>query len=395
MNILSTMSSYWFLGVAAIPFIYYLIVIYSTWRYFRVAKRAAVSPAFTPPVSILKPMRGQDPGAYENLASFCRQDYPQYEILLCVDPDDKTVLPIVERLRRNCPERTIRVLYGSGRIAANDKVAKLARLVSEAQHEFVVISDSDVRVRPDYLRQVTAPLARPNVGAVTCFYVSVEDKTFTDRVQNVGMVSDFYPGILVAWQLDGIKFALGPTIATTRTRLAAFGGYAAIENRPADDLLVGRLIAEQDYEVVLLPYTIQTVADYGSFRELLNKRLRWIVVMRNLRPAGHFGLIFTLGLAWTLAAIAFHPTAPVILGFVGTYLFLRVVMTAIIAGWGLKQPGSLKNVWLIPAWDAVACVIWLVSFSRNSIRWRGADYYIREGQLVPVVLPPEDRRAAA
>jgi ceramide glucosyltransferase len=395
MNILSTMWSYWFLGVAAIPFIYYLIVIYSSWRYFRSAKRPAASLAFTPPVSILKPMRGLDPGAYENFASFCRQDYPQYEILLCVDPDDQTVLPIVERLRRNFPEQTIRVLYGSGRVATNDKVAKLARLVSEAQYEFVVISDSDVRVRPDYLRQVTASLARPNVGAATCFYVSVEDKTFTDRLQNVGMMSDFYPGILVAWQLDGIKFALGPTIATTRTRLAAFGGYAAIENRPADDLLVGRLIAEQGYEVVLLPYTIQTVADYGSFRELLHKRLRWIVVMRNLRPAGHFGLIFTLGLPWTLAAIAFHPTAAVILGFLGAYLLMRVGMTAIIAGLGLNQPGSLKNVWLIPVWDAVACAIWLVSFSRNSIRWRGADYYIREGQLVPVASPPEDHRAAA
>jgi ceramide glucosyltransferase len=395
MNILSTLSSYWLLGVAAIPFIYYLIVIYSSWRYFRAAKRPAASLAFTPPVSILKPMRGEDPGAYESFASFCRQDYPHYEILLCVDPDDQAVLPIVERLRRNFPERTIRILYGSGRIATNDKVAKLARLVSEAQHEFVVISDSDVRVRPDYLRQVTAPLARPNVGAVTCFYVSVEDNTFTDRLQNVGMMSDFYPGILVAWQLDGLKFALGPTIATTRTRLAAFGGYAAIENRPADDLLVGRLIAEQGYEVALLPYTIQTVADYGSFRELLHKRLRWIVVMRNLRPAGHFGLIFTLGLAWTLAAIAFHPTAPVILGFVGAYLFLRVVMTAIIAGWGLNQPGSLKNVWLIPVWDAVACAIWLVSFSRNSIRWRGADYYIRKGQLVPVAPSPETHREAA
>ena len=395
MKILSTMSPYWFLGVAAIPFIYYLIVIYSSWRYFRAAKHSAAGPAFTPPVSILKPMRGQDPGAYENFASFCRQDYPLYEILLCVDPDDQAVLPIVERLRRNFPDRPIRVLYGSGRIAANDKVAKLARLVSEAKYEVVVISDSDVRVRPDYLRQVTAPLADPSVGAVTCFYVSVEDKTFTDRLQNIGMMSDFYPGILVAWQLDGIKFALGPTIATTRTRLAAFGGYAAIENRPADDLLVGRLIAEQDYEVVLLPYTIQTVADYGSFRELLHKRLRWIVVMRNLRPWGHFGLIFTLGLAWTLAAVALHPAAPVMLGFFAAYLLLRFAMTAIIAGWGLRQPASLKNVWLIPLWDAVACAIWLVSFSRNSIRWRGADYYIREGQLVPVTSSPAKQRAAA
>jgi len=379
------MLSYCFLGVAAIPFIYYLIVIVSTWRYFRAARRPVEQAVrFTPPVSILKPMRGEDLGAYENFASFCRQDYPAYEILLCVDPDDRAVMPLVDKLRRDFPEQEIRVLYGSGRIATNDKVAKLERMVGEARHEVVVISDSDVRVRPDYLRQVTAPLARPDVGAVTCFYVPTEEKTFTDRLQNIGMMSDFYPGILVAWQLDGIKFALGPTIATTRTRLAGFGGYAAIENRPADDLLVGRLIADQGYEVVLLPYTIETVADYASFGELLHKRLRWIVVMRNLRPWGHFGLIFTWGLAWTLAGVAAYPTGAVAVGFLGTYLVLRLAMTALIAGWGLRQAAFWKNLWMIPLWDAVACVIWLVSFSRNSIRWRGADYYIRDGQLVPV-----------
>ena len=379
------MLAYWFLGIAAIPFVYYLIVIVSSWRYFHAARRPVARVAeSTPPVSILKPMRGEDLGAYENFASFCRQDYPEYEILLCVDPDDHAVMPLVEKLRRDFPEREIRVLYGSGRIATNDKVAKLERMVSEARHEVVVISDSDVRVRPDYLRQVTAPLSRPGVGAVTCFYVPTEEKQFTDRLQNIGMMSDFYPGILVAWQLDGIKFALGPTIATTRTRLAGFGGYAAIENRPADDLLVGRLIADQGYEVVLLPYTIETVADYASFRELLYKRLRWIVVMRNLRPWGHFGLIFTWGLAWVLAGVASHPRAAVAAGFLGAYAVLRSVMTALIAGWGLRQAGYWKNLWLIPLWDAVACVIWLVSFSRNSIRWRGADYYIRDGQLVPV-----------
>jgi len=379
------MLAHWFLGVAAIPFIYYLIVIVSSWRYFHAARRPVARVAeSTPPVSILKPMRGEDLGAYENFASFCRQDYPEYEILLCVDPDDQAVMPLVEKLRRDFPEREIRVLYGSGRIATNDKVAKLERMVSEARHEVVVISDSDVRVRPDYLRQVTAPLSRPGVGAVTCFYVPTEETKFTDRLQNIGMMSDFYPGILVAWQLDGIKFALGPTIATTRTRLAGFGGYAAIENRPADDLLVGRLIADQGYEVVLLPYTIETVADYASFRELLYKRLRWIVVMRNLRPWGHFGLIFTWGLAWVLAGVASHPRAAVAAGFLGAYAVLRSVMTALIAGWGLRQAGYWKNLWLIPLWDAIACVIWLVSFSRNSIRWRGADYYIRDGQLVPV-----------
>src|SRR5262249_31431871 len=153
--------------------------------------------------------------------------------------------------------------------AANDKVAKLARMVEEARHEYVVINDSDVRARPDYLRNVVAPLRDSKVGATTCFYTSIDEASFTDRIQTVGMLSDFYAGILVAWQLDGVKFALGPTIATTRAHLSGFGGYPALENRTADDLLVGRLIAEQGLEVKLLSYTVDTVADYHSMRELI------------------------------------------------------------------------------------------------------------------------------
>ena len=287
------------LAVAAIPFIYYLIALFSSWQFFRhSAARSAVTHTFTLPVSNLKPIRGLDPDAYENFASFCKQDYPDYEVLFCVGEAGDPVVPILQKLSRDFPERRIRVLVGSGGTGANDKVLKLARLVREAQHEVVVISDSDVRVRPDYLRTLVAPLADPRVGAATCFYVPIEDKTITDSLQTIGMFSDFYEGILVARQLDGVKFALGTTISTTRTRLAGFGGYEAIQDRPADDLLVGRLIAEQGCKVELLPYTILTVADYGSMRDLLHKRLRWIVVMRHLplaamgapRPASYSGL---------------------------------------------------------------------------------------------------------
>jgi len=373
------------LAVAAIPFIYYFIALFSSWQFFRGnARRSAATHNFTPPVSNLKPIRGLDPDAYENFASFCRQDYPDYEVLFCVGEEDDPVVPILHKLMRDFPERRIRVLFGSGGRGSNDKVVKLARLVSEAQHEVVVISDSDVRVRPDYLRTVVAPLADPKVGAVTCFYLPIEEKTFAESLQTIGMFSDFYAGILVARQLDGVKFALGPTIATTRARLAGFGGYGAIANRPADDLLVGRLIAEQGYAVELLPYTILTVADYGSIRDLLHKRLRWIVVMRHLRPWGHLGLLLTQGLPWSLAAVAIHPSAGVALGYLGTYLVLRLAMTWMVGIWGLKHDVLWKKLGLIPVWDAVAFVIWLTSFARNSIRWRDGEYYIRDGRLVPV-----------
>jgi len=373
------------LGVCAIPFIFYGITLFSCWRFFRRPLQPPEKPGFTPPVSNLKPIRGLDPDAYENFASFCRQDYPDYELVFCVSDREDAVLPVIEQLQRDFPDRRIRVLFGAGRDATNDKVAKLARLVSEAAHEHVVISDSDVRVQPDYLRSVMAPLADPKVGAVTCFYASTDEHTFVDRLQSVGMMSDFYAGIIVAWQLDGVKFALGPTIATTRARLAAFGGYESIENRPADDLLVGRLIADQGYEVELLRYPIQTVADYQSIRELMHKRLRWIVVMRHMRPWGHFGLIFTHGLIWSLLAVAIHPTAATALGFLGGYFAVRCLVTWMIQTWGLKLGPGWRKMWMIPVWDLLAFLIWLASFTRSTVRWRGADYYIREGLLVPVV----------
>src|SRR5277367_569192 len=374
------------LGMAAIPLIYYSLALFSAWQFFRKSQKSSPSKSYTPPVSNLKPIRGLDPDTYENFASFCRQDYPEYEIVFCVGDASEPALPVIQRLIRDFPECQIRVLMGSGRVATNDKVAKLARLSAEAKYETVVMSDSDVRVQPDYLRTIVAGMANPKVGAVTCFYAPVpsEEKSFVQRVQSVGMLSDFYDSILVARQLDVVKFTLGPTIATTRTRLAGFGGYAAIENRPADDLLVGRLIAEQGYEVELLNYSIQTVSDFHSLRDLFLKRLRWTVVMRIMRPWGHLGLIFTLGLPWALAAIFVQPSAGVALGYLGTYFAFRIAMMEVIGRWGLKQPGIYKKLWLLPVWDLLAASIWLVSFTRNSIRWRDGYYYIRNGELVPV-----------
>jgi ceramide glucosyltransferase len=386
---ISKAADYLFLALAASPFIYYLLVLYRAWRFFQSSEApSSKNLEFTPPISILKPVRGLDPEAYENYASFCRQDYPNYELIFCVGDRNDPALPILEKLIRDFPEHRIRLLFGSGRTAINDKVAKLVRMVNEAENEFLVISDSDVRVEPSYLRTVVAPLRNPKVGCATCFYVSIHDQTLVQHLQSIGMFSDFYPGILAARQLDGIKFTLGPTIVTTRSRLAGFGGYEAIENKPADDLLVGRLIAQQDFRVELLPYTVQTVPDYDSPRALFSKRLRWMTVMRHMRPWGHIGLAFTQGLPWTLAVALTHPSTGIAFAYLGIYALLRVAMTWLIGGWGLKQTGLWKKTPLIVVWDATAFVIWLLTFGRNSIRWRNVDYRIQEGILLPAAPSP-------
>jgi ceramide glucosyltransferase len=373
------------LFVAAIPFVYYFLVIYSSSKFFQQAARAPVAECndeFTPPISNLKPVKGLDPDAYENFASLCRQNYPEYELIFCTTDHTDPSVPVIERLRRDFPGRKIRLLYSAGTNAINDKVAKLGLMVKEAQHEHLVINDSDVKVEPNYLRTVIAPLRDPKVGGVTCFYVSKHDKNYIERLQTIGMITDFYAGLLVAWELDGIHFALGPTMASTKERLKGFGGFQVLESRPADDLLFGRLIAEQGVEMKLLSYTIETVPDYSGLDELFAKRARWMTVMRKMRPWGHLGLLFTWGLPWSLVAVALRPTAAIAGAYLGSYLLCRVLIAWLIGVHGLKQKDLWEKFVWIPFWDAMAFAVWIASFGRNYIRWRGVDYDLVGGQLV-------------
>ena len=309
-------------------------------------------------------------------------------MIFCVGDESDPSVPVLEKLKRDFPERQIRILFGSGREAINDKVGKLVRMVQEAHHEVLVINDSDVRVEPNYLRTVVAPLRDPKVRGVTCLYVSTEDKTFTQHLHSIGMICDFFPGIFVARQLDGIKFAFGQTIVTTRSCLKSFGGYEAIENRPADDLLVGRYIAQQGYEVELLPYAVRTVPDYDSFKGLFIKRLRWLTVMRHMRPWGHVGLTFTQGLPWCLAVLLTHPSDGIGAAYFSAYVVFRLAITWLVGAWGLKQPGLWKRMPLVFVWDTTGFVIWLLTFGRRRIRWRNVDYRIRNGMLVPMTPGP-------
>jgi ceramide glucosyltransferase len=376
------------LAFAAIPFVYYLLALYSTWRFFAAARRSGPkNDSFLPPVSCLKPIKGLDEDAYENYASFCRQDYPEYEIVFCVDPGDPA-LPVLEKLIGDFPERQIRLLFGSGRNAINDKVGRLVRLTTEAKYDMFVITDGDVRVRPDYLRTVVAPFRDPKVGAATCLYVSTEETNLVQELQSIGMISDFFAPVLVAWQLNDLKVTFGQSIITTRQAVASYGGYPVIEDRPADDVYAGRLVAEQGYEVKLLPYVVQSVADFNTMSDLLHKRTRWMTVQRLMRPWGHLGLLFTWGLPWVLLAVAVDPTPRVALSYLGGYAFFRVLITWMIGVWGMGQKGIWKKMPLIPLWDAMAFGMWLASWGRRTIRWRGVDYFLREGRLVAATRAP-------
>ncbi len=376
----------WVVLIAAlVPFAYYLAAIYSA-RHFFVERRKRSSPArdFTPPASILKPVRGLDREAYENFASFCRQDYPEYEILFAVSDADDPAIPVIQKLFHDFPERSIRLLIGAENLGASSKVCKLCRLAREARHSLLVISDSDIRVDPGYLRDVAAPFCDPRVGAVTALYRGLVAPNFVAELDCVGVSAEFCAGVLVARQLEGVKFTLGATMATTRERLAEIGGFEALVDHHSDDFELGNRIAARGYRVELASEPVWTVFPAETFGEYLGHELRWAIGVRHNRPSGHLGLIFAQGLPWSLAAAAVAPSAAVAAGYLCTYVVLRFLMAWTVGVWGLRDPVLRRKLWLVPLRDALAFPIWLASFASNRIRWRGLEFTLDKGRLVPV-----------
>ena len=295
------------LVLAAAPFFYYAAAIVAAGTFFRAnpADAPQAAPDFTPPVSILKPIRGLDRETYENYASFCRQDYPEFEILFCVTDESEPAIPVIEKLIRDFPERPIRLLIGSEPVGVSDKVNKLARMAREARHDVVIVTDSDVRVDPGFLRAIVAPFRDPKVGGVTCLYRGLTDGSFAADLEALGNSADFAPGVLVAWLGGGrrLDFMLGAVMATTKQRLAEIGGFESLADYFCDDYELGNRIAARGHRIELTPFPVAIDYPHQTLAEAFRHQLRWNLAIRYSRPWGHFGLIFTQGLAWAMAGM--------------------------------------------------------------------------------------------
>jgi len=367
---------------AVLPFVYYVGAICCAWGFFR--QRRDDFDGFTPPVSILKPVRGIDREAYENFASFCRQDYTGYEILFAAADEQDAAIPVIRMLIRDFPQLPIRLLIGFDDLGSNDKVNKLCRLTREARHDLLVISDSDIRVDADYLRSVVSPLRDPRVGVVTCLYVGLAEPRLWSELEAINLTSNFLPGVLVARQLEGVRFSLGSTIAIARDRLREIGGFESLVDLAADDFEVGSRVAARGYRVELSSCAVQTMCCSPTAREFFKRHLRWAVGLRNSRPGGYFGSILTQGLPWSLAAVAAGHSALVAAGYLGAYLALRLAMAWTVGVWGLRDQVLRKKLWLVPLVDALGFIIWTLSFVSSRIQWRGSGFYVRGKRLVPV-----------
>src|SRR5271163_4674584 len=369
--------------LALASFAYYLVAIVAALRFFPSRDAAVLPPDFTPPISILKPIYGLDRETYENYASFCTQDYPEYEILFCVSDEHDAAIPVIAKLASDFPQRRINLLIGSEPLGVSDKVNKLCRLAREARHEILAISDSDVRVAPEYLRAIVTPFRDPAVGAVTCLYRGLTDGSLAANLEAIGNSTDFTAGVLVAWLFAPVNFTLGATMATSKTRLAEIGGFESLVDHFSDDYELGNRIAARGHRVELSTFPVSIVYPGQTLADAFRHQLRWNVSIRFSRPAGHLGLIFTQALPLALLAAVFAPSAAWAISLLAGYLLLRGISAWVVGVYGMRDAGVRRHMELLPLRDAFAFIVWVASFFPQRIHWRGREFYVRDKRLVP------------
>ncbi len=347
-------------------------------------KQRALGRGYTPPVTILKPVRGVDEEAYDNFASFCRQAYPDYQVIFGVRDEDDAAVPVIKKLIADLPDCQIELVISPDQIGYNAKVSNLQNMYARARHDLLLIADSDIRVGPDYLRRVVAPMQQSGVGMVTCLYRGANARTFGSLLENIGISSTFGPEVCSSRALEGIAFALGSTIVTRRDLLEKIGGFPAVADYLADDFRLGNLTARESCEVVLSDYVVDHISTRETFTAMLRHQLRWSRAVRISRPWGYRGLILTYGTATALLSLAAWNFSGFGWRLLALSMLARFLPVFVVGVYGLNDQTLARYFWLVPLRDLIAFGIWVAGFAGDQIQWRGATFRVMPGgRLAP------------
>jgi len=334
---------------------------------------------FLPPVTIIKPVKGLDPDVYENFASFCRQDYPEFQLIFVLASASDPVLPVIRRLQADFPQIAPELVINGVSHGANGKVGNLINAFPSARHDIIIITDSDVRVGPGYLRATVAHFAEPEVGLVTNLYRTAGGGDLPTVVEALGFTTEMIPNVLAALHLEGLSFALGASMACRREALQQIGGFPALVEYLADDYQLGNRIARAGWRLELSPEFVECSSREESLRQVLSRQLRWCRTMRVSRPGGYLlsGLTqpFWGGAAVLLSA---GMSAGALFAIALLYLF-RATVSLQFSRRYVRDNLLPRYLWLLPLRDALYSVCWALSFLGRRISWRGELFELKPG----------------
>lgn len=359
------------LALLAGSLVYCVLTVLAARRYLAVQPPPLRSPM---PISVLRPLSGLDEGLEENLRSFFEQEYREFEILFAVHHVDDPAVAVVEKVRSEFPGGPPTRLMVTGEPPGpNAKAFSLECMVEAAQHPLLVMSDSDVRVTRRMLERIASEFQDERVGLISCPYRAVPGPTFWSRLEAIGMNTEFLGGVLVARMLEGMKFALGPTIAARKEVLERMGGFGRLKEYLAEDFVMGKVAAEMGYRVLLSSYVIEHRIGGQGFGANLRHRLRWVRSTRRSRPVGYWGQVFTNPLPLALLLWVAEPHAWPLIVLTGVF---RAAAAWAVAGWVLHDPLARKQWWLVPVQDLLSFFVWIAGFFGNTIQWRGRKCYV-------------------
>jgi len=367
-------------GLAAGALAYCVLVLLAVRSYLRQPRPELSRPV---PISVLRPLAGADEGLEENLRCYFRQDYSEFEILAAVRTADDPARAVFERVRAEFPHIPAQLIVTGEPPYPNAKVFSLALMLAAARHDLIVMADSDTRVGPGMLRGLAAEFEDPALGVATCPYRAVPGPSFWSRLEALGMNTDFLAGLLAARLIEGVRFAVGPTIAARRQALEAIGGMEQLREYLAEDFVLGRRVADSGWRVILSRNLIEHHIGSHTPRENFRHRLRWMRSTRRSRRWGYLGQIFTYPLPLALLVATFCPRAWPLA--VATALARAAAAWAV--GRGILRDPLLARFWyLLPLEDLLSFLFWIAGFFGNTITWRGRRYYLdRDGRFRPIV----------
>jgi len=359
---------------------YAICAFYCTLVFFKKNKKADRSRGQAcPPVSIVKPISGVEDSSLENFMSFCNQDYPDYEIIFSLSQKEELMISLLEDLKKLLPNRDIRWIIANQNKGPNYKVGNLIGAVREAKYEILAISDSDMRVDQNYLKQVVEVFIQEKVGFVTCLYRGTHIRNLFAALQSLSIQTDFIPNVLLDHRLEGISYAFGATILTSKQVLASFGGLETLREYLADDYQMGNQVHKKGYGICLSAYLVDHISCTKNFREYFFHHLRWAITQRVCRPLGYFGSIITHSVSLAMLFLILERFSP---GAVALFFFVcgfRLLSFAYLNRTVIHNKEVTRYLWLIPFNDLLNTVIWFLSLFVNTVHWKGHRFRVLKG----------------
>jgi len=358
------------------PLAYGLISLWCGRAYF--SRRRPVA-GYSPPVTILKPVKGMDADSYVNFASFCNQEYPDYQLLFALASADDPAIEVIERVRRDFPAVDIGLVVDDRLHGLNYKVCNLINAYPQVKHDIIIVCDSDIRVGSRYLQEVCAPFADPAVGLVTSLYRTSRADGVAAAIEALGFATEMVPNVMVALRLEGLSFALGASMAVRREALEQIGGFPALVDYLADDYQLGNQVCLAGWRLELSGYFVESIIHKERLANVLSRQLRWARTMRVSRPAGYLGAGITQ--PFPLAVLAFLVSGCSRQGIAAAFILYVVrSISAIIYSRFLVRDNLLpRRLWLLPLRDAFSFATWSLSFLGSHVVWRGHRFLVLPG----------------